>query len=340
VAAIEANVEGVWFAKQSAKGSPATAPSTAGTGKRIRKVGGDLNVNRDDASEAFSDGNRFSTASDFVNAIRGEGAPVAQGQSGVLAYLAYLMLGQETVTGSSAPYTHVATPNTAGSFWSTWWKRVGSSVVQRQKFNDCKLVSLRIEGSSASKVLHVTPTFVSLDAGEVFTADPTLVDDGTDPLLYTEAVGTFTIDGQVVKGHSAFAVVISDSVTPWYGDDVTAEDVVYGQGTISIEGVTLLVNQAGKDQYDRIVYGTTSPPAGTKPIKKIGALGSYSFDVARGTSEEFKVEIPGVHWHPDVAIAGNPSGGAVELALAADVRAVAGQPMIRITSKCADPAYT
>lgn len=432
--AIEANVEGVWVAKQSAKGTPAAAPATTAAGMLFRKVGGNLNVNRDDSNENYSDGQRFSAASDFVNQILGNGAPVIQGQAAAIAYLSYLILGQETVTGTG-PYTHVATPNNAGSFWTTWWKRVGQSVVQRQQFNDCKLVSLRIEGSSASKVLHLTPTFVSLDAGVIYTTDPVVADVGTNPLLYTEAEGTFTIDGQVIRGHSSFAVVVNDAVTPWFGDAVTAHDVVYGQGTITIEGITLIVDQAGKDQYDRIIYGVTSPPVGTKPLKVVPAIGSYSFDINRGTgwtiattgtptggswiptvdgyaaaavaynatatalqtilantpsgaagvtvtggpgpgtpyvvtfvksgvvitinsagltggtsptttptstgsTEECKIELPGVRWSPDVAIAGNPDGGAVELPLSAGARPVVGQPQIRVTTKCAIAAFS
>lgn len=434
MSAIEANVEGCWVAKQTAKGSPASAPATISAGMRFRKVGGDMNVARSDGNENYSDGQRFSGAADFVNQIIGNGAPVVQGQASAISYLAYLFSGQETVTGSAAPYQHVATPNNAGSFWTTWWKRVGQNVVLRQKFNDCKIQSLRIEGSSGSKALHVTPTFLSLDAGELFTSDPVVADDGSNPLLYTEAEGTFTIDGTVIRGHSSFALVLNDNVQAWWGDSPVPYDVVYGQGQVMIEGVTLIVDAAGLAQYNTIIYGDPSPAAGTKPLTTVPSLGSYSFDVRRGSLfsiattgtptggtwtptvdgtaaaavpydatasalatilaatpagqqgvtvtggpgpgtpyvvqfakggvtitidssgltggtspattatsngavEECKIELPGVKWSPDLAIAGNPDGGAVEIALAAEARPVSGQPMYRITTRHANPAW-
>lgn len=341
--AIEANVEGCWAAKQSAKGTPASAPAAIANGMRFRKVGGDMNVARSDANENYSDGKRFSDSTDFVNQILGNGAPVIQGQASAVSYLAYLFSGQETVTGTG-PYTHVATPNNAGSFWTTWWKRVGQSNVLRQKFSDCKLQSLRIEGSSGSKVLHVTPTFVSLQPGETFTTDPVVVDDGSIPLLYTEAEGTITIDGTVIRGASSFAVVLNDNVNPWFGDSVEAHDVTYGQGTINIEGVTLLVDAAGLAQYNTIIYGDPAPAAGTKPLRVLdGTLGSYSFNAFRGDvgseTEQVKIELPGVKWSPDLAIAGNPDGGAVEIALAAEARSVPSEPMYRITTVHDSPAW-
>lgn len=343
--ALETRQGAIWWGKQTAKGS---ALANASMYRRGRHVAGDLNVARADANENYTDGERFNNATDFVDTLLGNGNPTLQAQAGVVGHLAYLMLGQETVTGSADPYTHVATPNNAGSFWSTWVKKVGSSVGPlRQRFIDCRLTSLRIEGSSAAKVVKVTPTFFSLDAGEVFTTDPVAVEEVGEPLLYTEAIGTFTIDGVVFKGHSSFAIVINDNVTPWYGDDVIPEDIAFGVGNIVIEGVTILVNQAGLDKFNTLLYGTASPTAGTKPRKEIAtqALGSYSFDLNRAAASplgarEVKIEVPGVKWVMPEAPPLNPDGGAPEMALGAEARKNASNPMVRITTKSADVAYT
>src|SRR5262245_45263438 len=97
--ALESRVESAWFVKQAAKGTPAL---TTATGMRKgRKVGGDLNVNRDDGSEVYSDGQRFPDATDFVNSVVGDGNPVFQANFSIAGYLAWLILGQETVTGSA-----------------------------------------------------------------------------------------------------------------------------------------------------------------------------------------------------------------------------------------------
>ena len=333
--AIENRIGGAWWAKQTAKGTPATTAD-----KRGRWVAGDMNVARDDGNENYLDGQRFPDSVDFVNQVLGNGNPSFQGQSGVVAHLAYLMSGQETVTGAAAPYTHVATPNNTGSFWSTWWKTVGQTVKLQQKFNDAKLVSLRFEGSTAAKVLRVTPTFVSLDAGEVYTTDPIKADDGTSPILWTEAEAAISINGAVVRGQSSFAFVIGDAVTPWFGDSVIPQDVAYGPGTVTIENLTLLVDAAGLAHYNSQIYGTATPAAAAKPLHVQPALGSYTINFTRGTSEQVMIEVPGLRWTPDMAIPPNPDGGPVELAIGGAARKSGVNPMYRITTKNADPAYT
>lgn len=342
--AIEANVESVWLAKQAAKGTPAAAPATNTNAKKLRKVGGGISPTPTHGNEPYSDGARFQSATDFIESIVGNGAPVAQMGPGDGAYLTYLMLGSETTAAAVAGVVpHTLTPGAVG-FWFTVWKRVGSSIVVRQKFNDCKMTSLRVEGSSANKVVKITPTFFSLDAGEVFTTDPTLVVDADLPFLYTEAEATFTIDGVVIRGHSSFALVINDGTAPWQGDSVYMQDTTAGLGSVVVEGITLLVDQAGLDQYNKIVYGGTAPVAGTKP-QKVVYLGSYSFELKRGTAasaafRNFKVELASVHWAPDVAIDGNPAGGPVELSLGAEARLAAGQPIVKVTVNTLDVAYT
>src|SRR4051812_7414264 len=94
---MEANVEGLWIAKQPGRGTPATSPATTAAGRRLRKVGGGLNPNPAHGNENYSDGTRFSGAVDFVDTIAGGGAPVVQANPQDLAYLTYLALGAETV---------------------------------------------------------------------------------------------------------------------------------------------------------------------------------------------------------------------------------------------------
>src|SRR5687767_13916642 len=125
---VEPNVYETWVAKQTAKGTPATVAT-----KKVRQVAGDLNVNRDDGSENFSDGTRFGDQQDFVNTILGNLNPTLQAQPDVLAYVCWLFFGGETVTGTG-PYTHEFVPGTNLGFWSTWWKKVGLAQVVRQKF--------------------------------------------------------------------------------------------------------------------------------------------------------------------------------------------------------------
>lgn len=465
--ALESNILGLWFAKQTAKGSPVTF--TTGT-KRGRWVGGDYQTNRADGTEAWSDQTLFGDAVDFANTLTGSGAPVIQAQSSLVAYLCWLSMGQETVTGgvnavstlaitgsptggslnlvwtingvvyvvnipynstaaaaataittaigpwpigsvtggggplpgsgvtltfsgalgaqpipaptvdttgvnggggltggttpaatwtSTTPgtnYSHVATPADTGGFWYGCFKSVGKSVVARHQYNDCRTQSLRIEGSSASKVVKITPTILSLDPGHYQTsaADPTKTDDGLKPFIFTEAYGALNIDGVVYHGHSAFAILFSWGLNEYYGDAVVPYDLINNVATCTLEGLTLLIDSAGLQRYNQQIYGTATPGANAAPIQGIPAMGSYSVLFTRtsvltgGTSESLKIEIFGVKWDPTLTIPGNPAGGAVELSFTGAMRKTPGgqyvgttqtSPFKVTTTNNIDPAF-
>lgn len=452
--ALESNINALWVAKQTGRGTPASM--VAGT-KKMRWIGGDMQVARADGTEPYSDGTLFGNTVDFVNTLTGNGAPVLQGQSGVIAYLDWLACGQEVVTGgvneqhtitvtgnptggqttanfngytfvipyngtaaavqaamlaavnasgqslpaasitvaggplpatplsvtftgalgsqpvpitswsftdaytggatpATSPvteatagvgYTHVATPADVGGFWSSWVKSVGKSVVYRGQFNDCRIANLRWEGSSASKVVKVTPTLMVLDPGNLLAADPTKTDDNTRPFIYTEGQGNFTIDGQVFRGHSAFAIEAQWGLNEWYGDAATPYDVINNRATVILQGVTIILDPQGLSFYNKYIYGTATPTVGAKPIQAIPALGSYSCLFNRvnpytgGISESAKFELPSVKWDPNLAIPANPAGGAVEFPLAGEFRKVPGQPPFRVTiTTPTDTAYS
>jgi hypothetical protein len=434
MALLESRVEGLWIVKQPGKGVDVV--STDAGIHRMRKVGGDANLNRDDFSENYSDGSRFPDFADGVNTLVGDGNPVGQATADICGYSAYLLAGQETVTGSADPYTHVATP-AAAAFWAKVWKKVGDTVGPlRQEFADCRLTSVRIEGSTANKVVKLTLSFTSLLAGKTFTTDPVAVSSADTPFAYTDGEGRFTIDGTVYRGHTQFAIVISDNIQVAYGDSVLPQDIGFQAAGVALEGITLLLDSNALSRYYQQLYGNPSPPAGTAPLKVLPPKGSYSADLRRGemyaltitgtptggtftpsvdgqattpvaynaiasvlqtalealpnvdpgdvivtggpgpgtpytiaftrfTPATFTVanaltggttpnaaitdngarrqlllEVPGVKWSPDLAIAGNPDGGLTELPLAGEARKVSGQPFYRITTKSAEPAYT
>jgi hypothetical protein len=255
------------------------------------------------------------------------------------------------------PYTHVATPADTGGFWFGIFKSVGKSVVARHQYNDCRMQSLRIEGSSASKVVKVTPTILSLDPGVYQTSnpDPTKTDDGLRPFIYTEAHGQLVIDGVVYSGQSAFAVVFNWGLNEYYGDDVVPYDLINNVATVSLEGLTLLIDAAGIQRYNSQIYGTPTPTAGQKPIHSLPLNGSYQATFTRTnpmtglTSESLYIEIFGVKWEPTLNIPGNPAGGPVELSFTGAMRKTVGGaylgqtglPPFRITTmNYLDPAFT
>lgn len=333
MAILEPNFYGLWVGKQTALGAPNAAP-----GKRLVQVGGNFAFPRDDGEENYSDLTKYGARTDWVNSMVGSGEPAVQATPTELAYLLWLFHGAEVVTavtGPPAAQKHTYTPATGKGFWATFFVRVGNAVIRRHKFNDCLITRVQIEGSTANKAVRITPRVLSLDPGEVFAADPAAGLPVERTFLYTDGTGTFTIDGTVFKGQSQFTLVIDDAWEPVYGDDTVPFDLVQGTPVVTI-GVTVFFDATAQAEWNTLVYGTANPAGGTKPLKTITALGSYSFylksrDAAGALNGlEFKLTIPGVRWAVPDAPGPNPDGGTVEVALAGAMRPVAGQPAYTI----------
>jgi hypothetical protein len=156
------------------------------------------------------------------------------------------------------------------------------------------------------------------------------LDDGLRPFIYTEAHGTYEIDGVIYTGQSAFALMFTWGLNEYYGDDVVPQDLINNVATCTIEGLTLLIDAAGLQRYNSQIYGTPTPSPGQAPIKVLPAMGSYTCLFTRTNpitglvSESLKLEIFGVKWAPSLAIPANPAGGAVELSFTGSMRKTPG----------------
>lgn len=330
---VESNVGAVWAAKQTAKGSAATA-----AGKKYRMVGGSMpQTNTALGSENYMDGNRFQNSQDFVDTIQGQGAPALQVQSGTLAHLLWLFCGSEGVTGSG-PFVHTITPGSA-SFWSTWWKSLGATTVMREQFRDCRLSQLVVEGSTGSKILRATPTIMSLDPGYIANVDPVKVDDGTSSMNYNQAQGAFLIDGVAISGHSAFTITLTDDLNPYRGDSPYAMALAPGRGQMTI-AATILLDDQGLAQFYKLYYGATNPSSGSRPATSLPALGAYRATFTQSSGEIVDLFFQGVRWSPPDAPDGSPDGGAITLALNGGGRILASNPMLSAVITNGDAAYT
>lgn len=322
---LEPNFYALWGAKQTAKGSPVAAASL---NHRLVQVAGDFAYNRDDGEEAYSNLTKYGGRTDWINSSTASGEPGNEATPDELAWLLWMLHGGEVVTAVVGPPTaqkHSFTPSLNRPHWGTFYRRVGNTVLQRHRFADCLVTRVQIEGSTANKAVRVTPRILSLDPFETQGTDPTTPMPTDKTFLYTDGAGTFTIDGVVFNGHSQFTIVIDEALEVVYGDDTVAFDVVQGQPVVTI-GCTLYMDPTALAQFNKIVYGTATPAAGTKPLKTLPALGSYSAWLKQRDStgalngREFHPVFPSVKWAPPAAPAPNPSGGATEIALAGALR--------------------
>lgn len=336
---LEPNYYALWLGKQSAKGTPNTAPTS-----RPIMVGGNFAVARDDGEENYSDLSKYGARTDWVNSILGNGEPALEGTPTELAYALWLFHGAETVTavtGPPAASRHKFVPAAGRGHYCTAYMRVGSSVLRKHKFNDCLITRIAIEASSANKAMRVTPRILSLDPAEVYGADPAATLPTDRPFLFTDlsqngaapapAVdGSLKIDTLTFRGVTQFAFTIDEALEPVYGDDARPYDLVQGTPTVTV-GATVYADADGLAQFNRMVYGTAAPAAGTKPLRSIPALGSLEAmlrqrdNTGAFNGRQFRGAVPGVKWAIPDAPAPNPDGGSTELALTGTMRPVAGQ---------------
>lgn len=334
VALLEPNVYGLWGGKQTAKGTVLATPT-----RRLVQISGDFGMDPDDGEQRYSDTTKYGGRTDWVNSRNGQGEPAVEATPTELAWLLWMFHGAETVTAVTGPPTaqkHTFVPSTGRGHWGAYWRRVGQSLIQRHRMNDCMIGRVQIEGSTANKDVRITPRMFSLDPFEVIAADPAGIDMPVDkPFLYTDGVGAFTIDGTVIKAQSQFTFVADEDLSLVYGDDTVPHDLAQGDANVTI-GVTLLFDSLALAQWNKLVYGTATPATGTKPLKTLPALGSYMAylkqkDTAGALNgREFKLTVPGVKWDIPPAPGPNPAGGTTEVALAGAMRPVAGQPAYTI----------
>jgi hypothetical protein len=339
----ELQIYGLWAGKQTAKGTKNAAPA-----KRFKQVAGGFNVPRDDGSENYSDASQFTDTLDWINTLVGNGNPGVHCTPEEAGWLWWAMHGGETttaVTGPPAKTKHTTVPLPGLGHWLTWVQRLGSSTIDRSSHNDCQIGQMVVEGSTANKAVRMTPTVISLDPGEKIAADPAAVMPPKPGMLYTDGTGRFTIDSTVFRGHSQFTLTVNKDLQPVYSDDVVVYDLAIGTAVVTI-GVTLYFDTDGLAQWNKLLYGTAAPVAGTKPIKSLPALGSYLFDLrARDAAgavngDKFVLTMAGVKWAVPDAPDPNPDGGAGEVALAGAMRKVGGSPAFQVDIDNDSAAYT
>lgn len=320
---LEQNFSGLWVGKQTTKGTANTTPSM-----RLIQPGGDFAMPRADGQENWSDLRKYGAFSEWVDSLLGTGEPIVEATPTELAYILWLHHGAEvvtSVTGPPAAQKHTFTPSLGRGHYFTAFQRVGQSVVRRHRFDDCLSTKLVIEGSTGNKAVRITPTILSLDPGAIFTADPAAALPTDKVMLYTDGTGAFTIDGTVFPGQSSFQLTIDDAWSPVFGDDSIPFDLVQGLPSVSLS-CNVYFDATALAEVNTLVYGTASPTAGTKPIRRIPAPGSYSFYLKQRDNtgalngREFKLTLPAVKWTAPDYPGPNPDGGATELTFGGQMR--------------------
>lgn len=352
--ALESNIHAIWGAKQSAKAAPATAPTTATTGIRLLLgAQGDLSAQPEMGSEVFNDLDIFGDAQDYLQSMSGGGQLPIIATPNELAWLCWAINGGETVNAIVGPPVkkeHVGVP-LPNPFFFSFWKRVGSSIIDRQRFVDCVVNQLEITAGTGQQVMRVTPQIISLDPAEKVVADPTLAVTTDDGFLWTEADGAVTISvageaAAVLAGPTQYTITINKNYELVYADSTVPHDLQPGTPSIGVS-LAMVLDQPSFDLANRLLYAVASPGGGVKPVKFLGGMGSFdvlhtqkdSAGVATGNKAQFT--IPGVRWLKPTAIAvPNPGGGGGTLELSGQMRKVGASAAWTSKVTCEQAAFT
>ena len=193
---IESGIGTINYGRQSAKGSIATAATTTVGYDQPKWAGGNLTPNKKLGNAEFIDGSRFGSPSTYTDSVGGEvGSLSLQLQPENAGLYCAAILGVDTVTGASDPYTHTITSAGTSGHWATWWQKVGSAVgPERQYFMDSKIAKLALSSTFADKVLTADLDIQSLTAATTYATDAAKTQNSSDPYFHTEATGSFSVD--------------------------------------------------------------------------------------------------------------------------------------------------
>lgn len=293
------------LAKQSAKGSPASAPTL----KMHMSGSPSLGPTKTRARFAMTDSGRDIGAG-YTSSMGVQGdVPLYLHPDG-FALLAYLALGANADSGSSPNYTHTATPANDVPWFTCWAVAANGTIVER--YDDCKLDSLRIEGS-AGQPLQATLSIIGITYN-FLGADTALAPLGSTPYLYPEFLGQFTIDSVPQRLHR-FSIGVDNGLSQYQADGYLPADIDPGGRTVTCSFATRFTGPTAFPDYRTFFYGS---PSGTTPSAAVGTH-SFTAKLVRDANTSVEFQMPQVTWASVPRPQPDPGGAPIEVEVAVEV---------------------
>lgn len=335
--AIESGIGTLNYGRQAAKGTIATAATTTVGYNRPKWQGGALAPKKQLGKQEYVDGNRFASPAVFTDKVAGElGALTLQLQPENAGLYPAAVLGVDTVTGGSDPYTHTITSAGTSGHWGTWWQKVGSAIgPQREVFWDSKIAKLVLRHNFADKILTGELTIMGLVGGETYAVDAAKTEDAADPYLHTEATGAISFDGTVQSEINEVITEIDTKMQPYYGDDIKPVQLIEGKGEITCT-IKTIVTDTSLGQYRKAIYDSASPSTGTQPQKAV-YYAAVTETLTRSASRTWTQTLPKVAIDPsDMMVAPLPEGGPIELSMGGNALKFGATPALTIVALSGD----
>lgn len=231
----------------SGKGTPATASAYG-----VYLAGGGLVVGMgENAYFEETTGNQMRSDTYAVER-HGGGNPEILARPKATAGLLYAVLGADSVTGASDPYTHEITKATSLP-WMTWWSHLGG--LAYDEISDAKVSQLVISGQSGQPI-RLAATVEALRPRHQAAEETTVDVETGDAFVYYDGDGALKFEGSAVSDINSFVCTINRNVTRVMGDGLTPVDLTEGLFTIEWQ-LTMLMSSASL--LKRILYGSATP---------------------------------------------------------------------------------
>jgi hypothetical protein len=257
------------FAKQSARGTPATAAAF-----RIPLVGGTV-MPRKQVELLEETGTSRLRGQAFTVQTGVEGSPEYAIRPAAIGLLLYAVLGAKSVSGAGDPFTHTFN-EAAEQPWLTFWRQLEN--LKYEKFVDCRVTQLVLT-SEAGRPLRAGLTVVGLDprhlASGTYATEVAVTEETGAPIMHYDGSGALKIETVAVASIESIVTTINNNNTFAQGDSLRGYDVPEGMLDIMFAVRTLIEDAA---EYNRFFYGSATPADGTQAVKDVLELGAGSLD--------------------------------------------------------------
>lgn len=276
------------YAKQTAKGTLATAPTfkSAFSGGSLAPV-----LETDRLSE--TDSSRDQSGA-YVTTSGVEGTPEMYVRAKTIGFWLTMALGIDTPTGTTPNFTHTITPGTTLPYVSIW-KNIGGSTGLFESYQDCQVGSIAISAEAGAPLTAAVGIQGLIPRRIVTEGSGTGVDPTIAPALAIDSdpvfnfnYATVTLGGSSTHLVRSMELTVENNVERQQTDDVTPFDLNAGQREISLGFDMLFQNIT---EYNKFYYaGTTGAVAFADISPTIFTTAAiFAFDIDANTAVSFSL---------------------------------------------------
>lgn len=334
---IESGVGDVFVTAQAALGTPGVAAAT--TGSRLRLRDGGLRAAKTNAGEEYADGLTWANPVVFTDTIGGAvGSVTSQAQLGTAGRGFAYTAGVDVVTGAPSDYTHTIALGTAQPTLLTFWQKTGVAVGPTKfEWSDAKVSKLAWTCSQDNKVAHQAWDVLALTANTFRDTLPTLADEGTDPLLWTEGAAEYKIDTVSVPEINEETLELDTKLDVHRGDQSKPVCFVGAKGE-AMSTFGAIVTDGTLPHLYNALFGTTTPADGTQ-VSATPTFIAMNSKYVRSAVRSIEIQRPKVEVKPDdFEVYPRAEGGAIPITFGGRCLKSGATAQVTVIAKTGDSA--